>query len=207
MTSSVKRFSCRLTNAVKIDAVNSSLAAPDPLATMAPDPLATRCVAPEAPAGAEPPLPLASDLCWLLARASHALTTEMTAALEDSGISPREHTVLVTAMTGAYTQTELARMIGLDKTTMVVTVDELEAAGSAQRRPSSTDRRARVIVVTAAGEQKVLEAEKVLDRVREDVLAALPSEERPVFLQALGRLACGRLSAPVACTHPVRRRS
>ncbi len=207
MTSSVKRFSCRLTNAVKIDAVNSSLTAPDPLATMAPDPLATRCVAPEAPAGAEPPLPLASDLCWLLARASHALTTEMTAALEDSGISPREHTVLVTAMTGAYTQTELARMIGLDKTTMVVTVDELEAAGLAERRPSSTDRRARVIVVTAAGEQKVLEAEKVLDRVREDVLAALPSEERPVFLQALGRLACGRLSAPVACTHPVRRRS
>ena len=36
-------------------------------------------------------------------------------------------------MTGAYTQTELARLIGLDKTTMVVTVDELEAAGLAKR--------------------------------------------------------------------------
>jgi MarR family transcriptional regulator, transcriptional regulator for hemolysin len=189
--------------------MNSSLTAPDPLLTVrAPDPFAaSSALAPEVPAGPEPPLPLASDLCWLLARASHALTTEMTAALEDSGISPREHTVLVTAMTGAYTQTELARMIGLDKTTMVVTVDELEAAGLAERQPSSTDRRARVIGVTAAGREKVLDAEKVLDRVREDVLAALPEEERPVFLQALGRLACGRLSAPVACTHPVRRRS
>jgi DNA-binding MarR family transcriptional regulator len=180
--------------------VNSSLTAPD-LAAVSP------VLAPEAPGWAEPPPPLASDLCWLLARVSHALTTEMTAVLEDSGISPRGHTVLVTAISGAYTQTELARMIGLDKTTMVVTVDELEAAGLAERRPSSTDRRARVIAVTAAGKQKMLEAENVLDRVREDVLGALPVDERPVFLQALGRLACGRLSAPVPCTHPVRRRS
>jgi MarR family transcriptional regulator, transcriptional regulator for hemolysin len=155
----------------------------------------------------EPPAPLASDLCWLLGRASHALTTEMTAALEDSGLSPRAHTVLVTAMTGAYTQTELARMIGLDKTTMVVTIDELEAAGLAERQPSSSDRRARVIAVTAAGARKVLAAEKVLDRVREDVLAVLPKDERTVFLQALGRLACGRLSEPVPCAHTVRRRT
>ena len=49
-----------------------------------------------------------------MARTSHALMTEMTAALEQSGISPREHSVLVTAMTGSYTQTELARMVGLD---------------------------------------------------------------------------------------------
>ena len=154
-----------------------------------------------------PPAPLASDLCWLLSRASHALMTELTAALEQSGISPREHSVLVTAMTGSYTQTELARMIGLDKTTMVVTVDELEAAGLAERQPSKTDRRARVIGVTAAGARKVRAAEKVLDRVREDVLAVLPEHERDVFLRSLGRLACSRLSSPVACAQPVRRRN
>ncbi|HEY1511178.1 MAG TPA: MarR family winged helix-turn-helix transcriptional regulator [Solirubrobacteraceae bacterium] len=154
-----------------------------------------------------PPAPLASDLCWLLSRASHALMTELTAALEQSGISPREHSVLVTAMTGSYTQTELARMIGLDKTTMVVTVDELEAAGLAERQPSKTDRRARVIGVTAAGARKLRAAEKVLDRVREDVLAVLPEDERDVFLRSLGRLACSRLSSPVACAQPVRRRN
>jgi DNA-binding MarR family transcriptional regulator len=135
------------------------------------------------------------------------LTTESTAALEASGISPREHSVLATAMTGEHTQTELARMIGLDKTTMVVTVDELEAAGLAQRRSSLTDRRARVIAVTKAGERKVHEAEEILERVREDVLSALPESERKVFLRALGRLACGRLSEPVPCAQPVRRRN
>src|SRR3979409_1199881 len=100
-----------------------------------------------APAVAEAPQPLTTKLCWLLSRASYTLTTEMTAALEGLGLSPRAHAVLATAMTGDHTQTELARIVGLDKTTMVVTLDELEAAGLAERRPSSEDRRARVIAV------------------------------------------------------------
>src|SRR5437764_6908273 len=157
---------------------------------------------------AEPaPEPLASDLCWLLSRASHALTTELTAALEGSGISPRTHSVLATAMTGDYTQTELARLVGLDKTTMVVTLDELEAQGLAKRTPSGADRRVRVVAVSQAGARKVRHAEAILDRVRDDVLASLPAEEREAFLRALGRLACGRLSEPVPCGHAVRRRA
>jgi MarR family transcriptional regulator, transcriptional regulator for hemolysin len=164
--------------------------------------MATIAATPEAP-----PAPLASDLCWLMSRASHALTTELTAALEGKGISPRAHMVLATAMTGEFTQTELARMVGLDKTTMVVTLDELEAAGLAERRPSPGDRRVRVIAVTPAGKRKVREAETVLDRVREDVLSSLGQREREVFLEALGKLACGRLAQPVPCEHAVRRRA
>src|SRR2546429_2224469 len=110
-------------------------------------------IAVKEPVTSTPP-PLASDLCWLLGRVSHALNTEMTSALESSGISPRDHSVLATAMTGDYTQTELARLIGLDKTTMVVTVDELEAAGLAERRPAPGDRRGpRVQVTKAAARQ------------------------------------------------------
>jgi MarR family transcriptional regulator, transcriptional regulator for hemolysin len=170
----------------------------------------TTAEAPSAASAVAPvpaPEPLASDLCWLLSRASHALTTEFTAALEGSGISPREHSVLATAMTGDHTQTELARLVGLDKTTMVVTLDELEAGGLAERRPSRTDRRARVVAVTKAGARKVGEAEAVLQDVREDVLGTLPASERQVFLRALARLVCGRLSEPVQCSQTVRRRS
>jgi DNA-binding MarR family transcriptional regulator len=156
---------------------------------------------------AHAPAALSSDLCWLLARASHGLTTELTAALEEVGVSPRAHSVLATAMTGELTQTEIARAVGLDKTTMVVTVDELEAAGLAERRPSSSDRRARVIVVTEAGEQAAREADEVLNRVRDDVLSSLDPDERQVFLNALATLACGRLAEPVPCAHPVRRRA
>jgi DNA-binding MarR family transcriptional regulator len=163
-------------------------------------------IATSSPSTIQTPEALTSDLCWLLSRASHALTTEFTAALEGSGISPREHAVLATAMTGAHTQTELARMVGLDKTTMVVTVDDLEAQGLAERLPSSNDRRVRVIAVTRAGEKKVRQAEAILERVQDDVLGVLSAEQRKVFVDALGQLACGRLSAPVHCTQSVRRR-
>jgi len=61
--------------------------------------------------------------------------------------------------------------------------------------------------VTAAGVQKVKEAEEVLDRVRDEVLATLPESDRTVFLRALGQLARGRLAEPVPCAHPVRRRA
>jgi MarR family transcriptional regulator for hemolysin len=159
-----------------------------------------------APAPAEAPQPVAAALCWLLSRASYTLGTEMTAALEGLGLSPRAHHVLATAMTGTHTQTELARIVGLDKTTMVVTLDELEAAGLAERRSSSEDRRVREVAVTRAGERRVREAEKIVARVHADVLSTLPAPNREIFLDSLARLASGRLSEPVECAHPVRRR-
>jgi MarR family transcriptional regulator for hemolysin len=151
--------------------------------------------------------PLSANLCWLLSTASHSLTTEMTRAMQGLGVSPRGFSVLTTALSGAYTQTELARIIGLDKTTMVATIDELEAAGLAERRSSPTDRRARVIAVTEAGERRVREAEEIAAQTNEDVLGVLDPDQREAFIGALMRLVSERLSEPVACAKPVRRRA
>jgi len=161
------------------------------------------------PAAAEhtTPQPLCDNLCWLLSRASYTLTTELTAALEDLGISPRAHAVLAAAATGDHTQTELAKTIGLDKTTMVVTLDELEAAGLAERRPSPTDRRARVIAVTKPGARLLQQAEAIADGIRDDVLRALAPGEREIFVGALTKLVSDRLAEPVQCAQPVRRRA
>ena len=107
-------------------------------------------------------------------------------------------------MTGERTQTDLAKSVGLDKTTMMVTLDELEREGLAERRPLPTDRRARVVAVTAKGEQTVRAAEEILDRVRDSILGLLPAEQRDTFLQSLGALACSESvgSACAACTDP-----
>jgi DNA-binding MarR family transcriptional regulator len=133
--------------------------------------------------------------------------TEFAAALEPFGMSPREHAVLVAAMENERTQTDLARSVGLDKTTMVGTVDELETAGLAERVPAPGDRRARVIKVTAAGEQRVAETSEILRRVQTDVLETLPVEDREVFARCLSELAATRLAERVECTPTVRRRS
>jgi MarR family transcriptional regulator, transcriptional regulator for hemolysin len=154
----------------------------------------------------ESPKCFSSNLGWLLKQASYSLSTELMAALAPVGVSPRGYHVLVAALTGEHTQTELAQMVGLDKTTMVVTIDELEEAGLAKRLPSSHDRRARVIAVTKAGERKVAEGREVMARVQEEVLATLPPRERTGLLEALNRLVSDRLSEPVECSPPVRRR-
>jgi DNA-binding MarR family transcriptional regulator len=118
----------------------------------------------------------------------------------------RGYSVLGAALTGEHTQTDLADLVGLDKTTMVVTVDELERAGLAKRRPSTTDRRARVIAVTRAGERKLKEGQKVVARVQSDVLESLPARERSVFVDVLTTLVQTRLAEPVECRPPLRRR-
>jgi MarR family transcriptional regulator, transcriptional regulator for hemolysin len=92
-------------------------------------------------------------------------------------------------MTGEHTQTELAQMLGLDKTTLLVTLDELERAGLARRRPSPTDRRVRVIAVTKAGERKVAKAEEIAGAVHADVLASVPARQRKAFVETLAELA------------------
>ena len=137
-----------------------------------------------------PPEALASDLCWLLSRANQLLTAEFETALADSGLSPRKHHVLATALDAEHTQTELARIVGLDKTTMMVTLDELERDDLAERRPLPSDRRARVVAVTPAGERALRDADAALASARGQVLSVLPASERALFLRSLERLAC-----------------
>jgi DNA-binding MarR family transcriptional regulator len=144
------------------------------------------------------------DLGLLLARAAHGLKAELTAGLTELGISPRAHCVLSHALGGERTQSQLAGLCSLDKTTMVVTIDELERAGLAERRPSSTDRRARIIWVSPAGEQLVERGREVVARIYDDVLGTLPEDERESFLDAL-ELVAGRLADPPRCETPVRR--
>ena len=155
----------------------------------------------------KPPSKVDVDLMFLLSQASHALETEMTAELHALGVSPRAHCVLAHALSGELTQSQVAEKCALDKTTMVVAMDELEKAGLAERRASGTDRRTRIIAVTKAGERKVAEANAIVARIYAEVLAALPAGQRDAFVGGLAQLVGGRLSTPVKCERPVRRRA
>jgi len=148
---------------------------------------------------AEPSQCFEGNLGWLLYRAHWALAAEMTAALAPLGVSGRGYHVLRAALDGEHTQKELADMVGLDKTTMVVTIDELEREGLAERRPSPTDRRARVIAVTKAGKRKVAEADAVKERIQAEVLETLPPRQRKALLEALADLVKGRLGESMDC--------
>ncbi|CAM5391938.1 MarR family winged helix-turn-helix transcriptional regulator [Streptomyces tanashiensis] len=73
------------------------------------------------------------------------------------------------------TQAQLAEIGHMDKTTMVVTVDALDKAGLAERRPSATDRRARIIAVTEAGAEVAHRSQEIVDGVHESAPPPSPT--------------------------------
>ena len=128
------------------------------------------------------------DITGLLNMAGHSLSNRLAVALADIGLTPREQCVLVHALEEERTQIQLAALADLDKTTMVTTVDQLEKRGLAERRPSATDRRARIIAVTDKGRLAAEEGQRRVDQVHADALDAL-AEHRSAFVEALAALA------------------
>jgi MarR family transcriptional regulator for hemolysin len=157
----------------------------------------------------ETPAELAADLMFLLNQATYALATDLSGELRGLGITTRDYCVLMTAAAGGYTQKQLGDLCALDKTTMVVTLDGLERAGFAERKPSPTDRRARIVALTQHGRETLDAARQVVDDVYAQVLDELPARERKVFVDSLVRLvgAGGRLSEPSHVGPPIRRRN
>ncbi|MFE2166316.1 MarR family winged helix-turn-helix transcriptional regulator [Streptomyces sp. NPDC059447] len=145
------------------------------------------------------------DLSFLLDHAGHVLRTRMAAALGEIGLTARMHCVLVHALEEERTQIQLAEIGDMDKTTMVVTVDALEKAGLAERRPSAKDRRARIIAVTDEGAAVAVRSRRIVDQVHADALADLAEADRTALLRILGLLVEGDLATPSETPRPARR--
>src|SRR3954470_12875276 len=109
----------------------------------------------------EPPDESRLDLSFLLNQAAYAFEARLADALAEHGLSVREYCVLWKADEGERTQQEIAELAGLDKSTLVVPLDKLEAAGLVERRVSDVDRRARVVSVTPRGGGLYMEARSV----------------------------------------------
>jgi DNA-binding MarR family transcriptional regulator len=145
------------------------------------------------------------DLLFLLNQASFALGNDLAARLSTVGITTRHFCVLNNAASEELTQIRLAERSMLDKTTMVATLDELEKAGLAERRPSPTDRRVRIVSVTEKGEAAIAAAQGVVDEMQDELLAKLPEEQRDAFVDALTSLVDGPLATPSHVERTLRR--
>jgi MarR family transcriptional regulator for hemolysin len=145
------------------------------------------------------------DLLFLLNQASFALGNEMASRLAEVGITPRHYCVLSNACGEELTQIRLAERSMLDKTTMVVTLDELERQGLVVRRPSGADRRVKLVAVTPDGKQVVARAQTIVEQMQRDILESLPEDRREGFAEALTELVSGPLASPSHVERPLRR--
>jgi DNA-binding MarR family transcriptional regulator len=127
----------------------------------------------------------AGQLFFRLWRASH---TRIGDALDSIGLTPALFGVLnfLGARKGAIQQ-EIGSAMGIDPSTMVSLVDELESAGLAKRRPHPTDRRAREVAITAKGRRALERARRMANQVEDEVLRGLTAAERRELLSLLRR--------------------
>ena len=125
----------------------------------------------------------AGQLFFRLWRASH---TQTAAALESIGLTPARFAVLsfLREREGAIQQ-QIGAAMGIDPSTMVALIDELERAGLAKRRPHPNDRRAREVVITPKGRRTVEQGRSLAREVEDDVLQGLASTERRQLLRLL----------------------
>jgi DNA-binding MarR family transcriptional regulator len=77
--------------------------------------------------------------------------------------------------------------MGIDPSTMVSLIDQLEAAGLAKRRPHPTDRRAREVAITPKGRRLLERGRQMTMQVEDEVLRGLTAAERRQLLTLLRR--------------------
>jgi DNA-binding MarR family transcriptional regulator len=133
---------------------------------------------------------LARHTGFLLSRMGMVAQKHFAANIAAVGLHPRMWGALnVLDAEGEITQLELGRRVGVDPSTMVATIDELEAKGFVERRRNPTDRRAHALHITAAGRKSLAEGRKLAQRSSDDLFAPLDPAEREQLHDLLTKLA------------------
>jgi DNA-binding MarR family transcriptional regulator len=89
---------------------------------------------------------------------------------------------------GPTRQNVLAVEFGLSPHSITDLVDGLERLGLAERRPDPTDRRAKLVAITNAGEASLDVANATLERLHTQIFGALSEADRVTFLRLLEHL-------------------
>jgi len=84
-------------------------------------------------------------------------------------------------------QQALSEGLFVDANSCVLLLNELEAAGYAERRRDPTDRRRHHVVLTPAGRAALERAEQAQQSIEDEVLAALEPAERAELQRLLGK--------------------
>ena len=127
----------------------------------------------------------AGQLFFRVWRVTHARFAE---ALESLGLTTALFGLLnVLGTREGAIQQELGSAMGIDPSTMVSLIDQLETAGLAKRRPRPTDRRAREVAITPKGRRVLEQARELAMQVEDDVLRGLSGAERHQLLALLRR--------------------
>jgi len=131
-----------------------------------------------------------AEIGHLIGRLGRLWRRESDQALSDHGLSyATAIPLMVLSRQGkSVRQGVLADELGIEGPSLVRLIDLLEAEGLVERREDPTDRRAKTLHLTALGETKVEEINRVLRRLRAALLKDIGSDELAVTFETLQRI-------------------
>ncbi len=126
---------------------------------------------------------------YLISRLGFYASRRFAERLATVGLTPRMWGAMnMLDHEGDVSQQHLGRAAGIDPSSMVSTVDELEAKGWVQRRRHPTDRRAYALHITDAGRETLTHARRLAGGAQSELLAPLDEAERAQLHDLLMRL-------------------
>jgi len=141
----------------------------------------------------EPPDAVTSRLGYLLKHAQLKLAELAEPHYEALGITGRQLALLTLFGEGpAQSQQDGATKLGIDRTTMVALVDELEEKGLVRREVAPGDRRKRLVRLTDTGVKLLRAGGGVTGMVEDIFLAPLAAEDARRLRQALYQVVRGQ---------------
>ncbi|WP_203217635.1 MarR family winged helix-turn-helix transcriptional regulator [Nocardia arthritidis] len=125
-------------------------------------------------------------LGYLLKHAQLRYLELTTTELEPIGISPHQWAALnCLDQQRGRSQKEVADLLGVDRTTMVALVDQLQAKGWVKREPQPDDRRKNTVGLTEQGRDMLDRGAEVIDGCERKFLAALENPDAERLRRAL----------------------
>ena len=146
-----------------------------------------------------------AEIGRLIARLGRIWRRESDQALSDHGLSDATAIplLLLSNQGENVRQGVLADELGIEGPSLVRLIDLLQAEGLVERREDPTDRRAKTLHLTQLGEAKVTEINRILRRVRANLLRDVGSEELAVTFATLQRIEQRAIRLHDARTAPV----
>lgn len=136
------------------------------------------------------PARLHSRVIWLLgqtANQGHRLISER---MHATNVPSRSYYPLLAALaeSGATSQADLGRRIGLDRSDVTAAVTDLEEREYLERAPDPADRRRNLVRITEQGEAFLRKLDSELNTAQEELLGPLSPSEREALVAMLARL-------------------
>lgn len=126
---------------------------------------------------------------YLISRLGYYASRHFAERLATVGLTPRMWGAMnMLEFEGDVSQQQLGRAVGMDPSSMVSTIDELEAKGWVERRRHPTDRRAYALHITDAGRETLMRARRLAGGAQNELLAPLDDVERAQLHDLLLRL-------------------